>query len=38
MGDKNPNKLKKKKKIVDKGTVQQTIGTETISAKKPNKK
>ena len=38
MGDKNPNKLKKKKKIVEKVTVQTAIGTETISAKKPKKK
>jgi len=38
MGDKNPNKLKKKKKIVEKVTAQPTIGTETISAKKPKKK
>lgn len=38
MGDKNPNKLKKKKKIVEKVTVQSTTGIETISAKKPKKK
>ena len=38
MGDKNPNKLKKKKKIVEKVTEQQTIATETVSAKKTKKK
>lgn len=37
MGDKNPNKLKKKKKIVEKVTVQPTIATETVSVKKPQK-
>jgi hypothetical protein len=37
MGDKNPNKLKKKKKIVEKVTVQPTVATETVSAKKPKK-
>lgn len=34
MGDKNPNKQKKKKKTVEKVTVQPTIGTETASVKK----
>jgi len=37
MGDKNPNKLKKKKKIVEKDTVQPTITTETVLVKKPKK-
>lgn len=37
MGDKNPNKLKKKKKSVEKVTVQPTIATETIPVKKPKK-
>jgi len=37
MGDKNPNKLKKKKKIVEKITVQPTIATDTASVKKPKK-
>lgn len=37
MGDKNPNKLKKKKKVVEKVTVQPIIATETASAKKPKK-
>lgn len=37
MGDKNPNKLKKKKKIVEKVTVQPTIANETVSVKKPKK-
>jgi len=37
MGDKNPNKLKKKKKEVEKVAVQPTIVTETASAKKPKK-
>ena len=35
MGDKNPNKLKKKKKTVEKVTVQPTIATEAV--KKPKK-
>lgn len=35
MGDKNPNKLKKKKKVVEKVTVQPTA--ETVSVKKPKK-
>jgi len=38
MGDKNPNKLKKKKKIVEKVTAQPTIATETVSVKKAKKK
>ena len=38
MGDKNPNKLKKKKKVVDKVTTQPTIATEIVSVKKPKKK
>lgn len=37
MGDKNPNKLKKKKKIVEKVNVQPSIATETTSVKKPKK-
>jgi hypothetical protein len=37
MGDKNPNKAKKKKKTVEKVTVQTTIATETLAAKKPKK-
>jgi hypothetical protein len=37
MGDKNPNKLKKKKKIVEKVTVQPIIANETNSVKKPQK-
>ncbi len=35
MGDKNPNKLKKKKKVVEKTSLQATIATETV--KKPKK-
>lgn len=35
MGDKNPNKLKKKKKVVEKTNVQTTVATETV--KKPKK-
>jgi len=38
MGDKNPNKLKKKKKIVEKIIAQPTVVTETISTKKSKKK
>jgi hypothetical protein len=38
MGDKNPNKLKKKKKIVEKVTAQPTIVTEIVSIKKAKKK
>ena len=35
MGDKNPNKTKKKKKIVEKGTAE--ITTLTTKARKPKK-
>ena len=38
MGDKNPNKLKKKKKIVEKVVEQQTNATEIVSTKKTKKK
>lgn len=34
MGDKNPNKLKKKKKIVEKVTLQPAIAPETVPEKK----
>jgi hypothetical protein len=37
MGDKNPNKLKKKKKTAEKATVQPIMTTETSAAKKPKK-
>ena len=37
MGDKNPNKMKKKKKTVEKVTVQPVIAIETASVKKPKK-
>lgn len=37
MGDKNPNKLMKKKKTVAKVTEQPATVIETISAKKPKK-
>lgn len=37
MGDKNPNKPKKKKKVVENTTVDPVIGTEKESGKK-NKK
>lgn len=37
MGDKNPKKLKKQKKIVEKVNVQPTIAKETVTVKK-NKK
>jgi hypothetical protein len=37
MGDKNPNKTKKKKKIVEKSIVQPTTVIETGAAKKPKK-
>ncbi len=37
MGDKNPNKLKKKKKITEKVTEQATIVKDTVSVKKPKK-
>lgn len=38
MGDKNPNKLKKLKKKVEKVAVLPTVTTEKILVKKPNKK
>ena len=34
MGDKNPNKLKKKKKIVEKTAEQPIISSVTVAAKK----
>ena len=37
MGDKNPNKLKKKKKVVEKVPLQPAIATETVPIKKPKK-
>lgn len=37
MGDKNPNKLKKKKKLAEKVILQTTTATDTVSAKKPKK-
>jgi len=37
MGDKNPNKMKKKKKVVEKASVLPTIAAETASVKKPKK-
>jgi len=37
MGDKNPNKLKKKKKTVGKVTAQPAIATEIASVNKPKK-
>lgn len=37
MGDKNPNKLKKKKKIVEKVTVKPTITAEALSVNKTKK-
>lgn len=37
MGDKNPNKMKKKKKTVEKVIAQPTIAAETASVKKPKK-
>jgi len=37
MGDKNPNKLKKKKKIVEKVISQPVVSTEKTSVKKPKK-
>ena len=37
MGDKNPNKLMKKKKIVDRVDAQSTPVIETVAAKKPKK-
>lgn len=36
MGDKNPNKLKKKKKLVEKIAL-PAIATETVQEKKPKK-
>lgn len=38
MGDKNPKKLKKKKKIVEKVSIQPAIAIETVAAKKSKKK
>jgi hypothetical protein len=35
MGDKNPKKQKKKKKEIEKATVQPTITAEKVSVKKP---
>lgn len=37
MGDKNPKKLLKKKKV-EKVSVQPAVETETVAAKKPKKK
>jgi len=37
MGDKNPNKLKKKKKTVDKVTEQSVVLAETAPVRKPKK-
>ncbi len=37
MGDKSPKKREKKKKKVEKVTVQPTIETEKVSIKKPKK-
>ncbi len=37
MGDKNPNKLKKKKKTVEKTTLQPTIAADTATVKKSQK-
>lgn len=37
MGDKNPKKMMKKKKIVEKSTAQPTASIESSSAKKPQK-
>ena len=37
MGDKNPKKLKKKKKIINKVTEQSKIATETVLVKKSKK-
>jgi len=37
MGDKNPKKLKKKKKIIKKVDEQSKIATERVSVKKPKK-
>lgn len=38
MGDKNPNKLKKKKKIIKKVIEQPTISTNIFSVKNPKNK
>ncbi|GEM_PF-1513916 len=37
MGDKNPNKLKKKKKVVEKVTLATEIASETVAAQKSKK-
>jgi len=37
MGDKNPNKPKKKKKIVEKITVQPTVAGEAAAVKDPKR-
>jgi hypothetical protein len=37
VGDKNPNKLKKKKKIIKKVAEQSRIATETVLVKKSKK-
>lgn len=37
MGDKNPKKMMKKKKTVEKVTEQPIAAIETVSAKKPKK-
>jgi hypothetical protein len=37
MGDKNPKKLKKKKKTVEKVAMQPAVETEKVSTKKSNK-
>lgn len=37
MGDKNPNKIKKKKKIVEKGAEQLITIAEKTKARKPKK-
>ncbi|SFD29877.1 hypothetical protein SAMN05421842_13032 [Clostridium uliginosum] len=37
MGDKNPKKMKKKKKIVENVTAQAIIGSEVASTKKSKK-
>ncbi len=37
MGDKNPNKTKKKKKIVEKGIAGITTVVEKVKARKPKK-
>jgi hypothetical protein len=35
MGDKNPNKMKKKKKTVEKAVVKPAVSTDTSAVKKP---